>query len=51
MKNKNHRRELRFPRTIVEPVRHVVEARDLGVTSRNREEAMDLYAEASTRPR
>lgn len=32
MKNKNHRRELRFPRTIVDPVRHVVESRDLGLT-------------------
>lgn len=29
---KRHRQELRYPRTIIEPIRHVVQARDLGVT-------------------
>lgn len=32
MHNKKHRRELRFPRTIIDPIRHVVQSRDVGVT-------------------
>ena len=29
---KRHRQDLRYPKTILEPIRHVVEARDVGVT-------------------